>query len=137
MSEDEHMCLLLRCGKTQTRWRQIVWRRIFILHLRAQNSKVRNFETIPTQNPSVVQKKYSEKKCSETLPLSNKSQNIYFVRLIMEQYTGESSRFSVKPRRNVDVLVNPCEFDTRFWRIWSSFTEKFTAQKVLSVTSGF
>ena len=55
----------------------------------------------------------------------------------MEQYTGENSRFSVKPRRNVDVLGNPCEFDTRFCRIWSSFTEKFTAQKFLSVTSSF
>ena len=103
----------------------------------AQNSKVRHFETIPTQNPSVVHKNYSEKKCSETLPLSNKSQNIYFVRLIMEQYTGESSRFSVKSRRNVDVLGNPCEFDIRFWCIWSSFTETFTAQKFLGVTSGF
>ena len=84
MSEDEHMCLRLRRAKTQTCWRQILWRRIFILHLRAQNSKVPNFQTIPTQNPSVVQKNYSEKKCSETLPLSNKSQNIYFVRLITE-----------------------------------------------------
>ena len=55
----------------------------------------------------------------------------------MEQYTGESSRFSVKPSRNVDILGNPCEFDTRFCRIWSSFTEKYTAQKFLSETSSF
>ena len=84
MSEDRHMCLRLRRAKTQTRWRQIVWRRIFILHFIAQNSKVRHIQTVPAQNLSVVQKNFSEKKCSETLPLSNKSQNTYFVRLIME-----------------------------------------------------
>ena len=94
------------------------------------------FKTTPMKNPSVVQK-YSEKKCSETLPLSNNCQNIYFIRLIMEQITGENSLFSVKPRRNVDLFRNPCEFDTRLRPISCIFMEKLRAQKLLSVTSSF
>ena len=108
------MCLRLRRAKIQTCWRQFVWRRIFILNFFAQNSKVHHIQIIPTQNPSVVQKNYSEKKCLGTLPLSSYSQNIYFARLVIELHTGENSRFSIKRRRNVDILPDPCEFDLRF-----------------------
>ena len=103
----------------------------------AQNSKVRHFQIIPTQNPSVVQKNYSEKKCSGTPPRSSNSQNIYFPRLVVEQHTDEKSRFSIKRRRNVDILRNPCEFDPLFLNIWSIFTEKFRTQKFFSLTSSF
>ena len=124
-------------AKIQTCWRQFVWPRIFILNFFAQNSKVRHIQIIPTQNPSVVQKNYSEKKCSGTLPLSSNSQNIYFARLVIELHTGENSRFSIKRRRNVDILRDPCELDPRFFLSWSIFMEKFTEQKFLSVTSSF